>query len=173
MRRFLMLALPAFLVGCDDPTIISHVERRGNLDSKSLWTMQQGGGVPVEVHGNPFSAVAVEDLVAALRPPNGTSQEVRFRLVPPGLVANSHVRRLVLHFNATGAPHTPHDCDRSEEVGTQGVLGAGYTVNVSFCAGERWLGQAYLRALETPDNDVEAFVSAMKRVFREVLIANE
>lgn len=167
------LALAVLLVAaCDDGTIISHVDRDPHVTVGDLWAMQEAGAVPTEVHGTPFANVTDADLAEALRPPNGSAQEVRFRAMPVGhWTGSGHGQRVVLHFNPTGAPNAQSDCQRVERARTDPPLAMGFSVNMSLCNGDRAIAHGFLQARKSAALDWEEYTRVMKalmsNIFRE------
>lgn len=162
--RHLALGLALAAFGCDEAeTVITHVDRRGGFTVDQLWTIQDPRGIPVEVHGSPFSHVSDRELVEALRPPAAASQ-VQFYPRPPGGWVGGHPSRLVLHFNPQGAPNAVADCQRGEEARTGRQPERGFTVNVSFCEGADWLAHGYLEALAVEDGDLRSFGDVMAQL---------
>lgn len=157
MRARDVLAVALLLAACDRATIISHVDRRGDFGADDLWTIQGPRGIPVEVHGAPFPHVTDREIVAALRPPGGSAQEVAFYTTPPGSWVHGRAWRLVLHFNPIGAPNSVKDCERVAEARTEPPTGGGFTLNATFCNGPDWAAQGYLQAPAIDDGDFEAF----------------
>ncbi len=163
MRAHAVLAL-ALLAGCDDPTVITHVGKLSHMRLNNLWTMQDARGLPVEIHGMPFAHVTDAEIAGAIRPPAGSAQEVRFHAVPPGGWQGGNPWRLVLHFNAQGAPNSQTDCRRVAEARTNPPPAGRFTVNASFCDGPDWQAHGFLQALEVEDGDLAAFTDLMQQL---------
>jgi hypothetical protein len=163
--RLMPLALLA-LAGCDDErTIITHTNRVVAISLSDLPALQQGGGVPVEIHGTPFAGVGADELASALKPPPGRSQSTRFRAIPPGHGGPGfHGDRMVLHFNAQGAPNGPQDCARTGEARTGAPRERGFTVMLTFCKGDKWQAMGFLEALDTAPGDIEAYRNAIQQL---------
>jgi hypothetical protein len=159
-----LLAAALLLGGCDDPTVITHVDKLSHMRMNDLWTMQDARGLPVEIHGAPFANVGDREIAGALRPPAGSAQEVRFHAVPPGSWQGGHPWRLVLHFNARGAPNARADCRLLAEAPTDPPPPGSFTVNASFCNGPDWQAHGFLRALEVEDGDMAAFADMMRQL---------
>ena len=155
------------LAACDEPTVITHVDKRSHMRLNDLWTIQDARGVPVEVHGAPFAHVSDREIAEAIRPPGGSAQEVRFYATPPGSWQAGHPWRLVLHFNPQGAPNAQADCRRLAEARTNPAPAGRFTVNASFCNGPEWQARGFLQALEVEDGDLAAFAEMM----RELMLA--
>ncbi len=161
------LLLLAALAGCDDATVITHVDKYPHMTLDDLWTMQDPQGIPVEIHGNPFSRGTDQALAEALQAPTG-AQDVKFYARPVGAVNIDHGWRLVLHFNPFGAPNSPHDCKHTAEVRTGPPKGEGFEVNATFCEGTKWQAHGYLQALEVQDGDVEGYTRVMRTLFQAI-----
>jgi hypothetical protein len=161
MKSLPLLIVSALLAGCDDPTVITHVGKLGHMRLSDLWAMQDARGLPVEMHGAPFAHVTDQEVAAAIRPPGGAAQEVRFHAVPPGSWKGEHAWRLVLHFNPQGPPNAPADCRLPEEARTRPPPGGSFTVNATFCNGADWQAHGYLQALSIEDGDLDAFGDMM------------
>lgn len=158
-------ALALLLVGaCDDPTVITHVNKLGHMRMNDLWTMQDARGLPVEIHGRPFAHVSDRQIAEAVRPPSGSAQEVRFYAAPPGSWQGGHGWRLVLHFNAQGAPNARADCRRVAEARTNPPQAGSFTVNATFCHGPDWQAHGFLQALEIDEGDLDAFTHMMRQL---------
>lgn len=167
MNRWLGISLTAVvaLTGCDEPTVITHVDRRPNITMDQLWTMQDSRGIPVEIHGSPFRVSTDQELAEAIRPPGSAAQGVKFYSSPVGSWKGGHGHRLVLHFNPAGAPNTYKDCRLDQEAVTGERPESGYSVNLSFCKEDEWQAQAYLRVLSSEDRDFEAYANAIASTF--------
>jgi hypothetical protein len=169
--RVRILALALALSACDEAeTVITHVDRRGNVGLDALWTMQDARGIPVEIHGSPFAHVSDQALVEALRPPAAASK-VAFYPRPPGGWMQGHPARMVLHFNPQGGPNTVRDCQMTGEARTNPPEAGSFTVNASFCRGPDWEAHGYLQALSVEDGDLQRFGDMMAQLmlvmFRE------
>lgn len=168
--RSLGVLLGLLLGACDGPTtVISHVSQRGGFGATGLWTLQDARGIPVEVHGSPFTAVTDIEVAGALRPPAGTSQDVTFYARPPGGGVEGSGWRLVLHFNAQGAPNAPADCARITEARTNLPTPGAFTVNAVFCDGREWRGQGFMRVRDIEDGDMAAFTNVMAQLMQVML----
>ena len=146
-RAVLALLLVA---ACDEPTVITHVDKRSHMRLNDLWTIQDARGVPVEVHGAPFAHVSDRQIAEAIR--------------PPGSWQAGHPWRLVLHFNPQGAPNAQADCRRLAEARTNPAPAGRFTVNASFCNGPDWQARGFLQALEVEDGDLAAFADMMRQL---------
>ena len=171
MKGRSVIAAALLLAACDEPTVITHVDRRPGFKLGDLWAIQDARGIPVEIHGRAFSHVSDRELAEALRPPASSAQEVAFYATPPGSWQGREGWRLVLHFNPQGAPNAYKDCQRVEEARTNASPSGSFTVNASFCRGERWEAHGYMQVLEIDDGDLEAFSETMRTlmmaIFRE------
>lgn len=173
MRKPWALCALLALAACDEPTIITHVDRLKHMEQSDLIAMQDGRGIPVEFHGLPFRDGAPARLAAAMRPPSGSAQGVRFYAVEPGQGHGGHGWRLVLHFNPQGGtPNSVEDCRRSAVAGTAGVPVQGFSVNATFCQGDEWQAHGYMKVLEIADGDEDAFSRVMKQLFLAILPKN-
>lgn len=171
MRKFLALFGLLMLTGCDEPTLITHVDRLSHMTQDELFVMQGTQGIPVEFHGRPFqNDVTPAELAGAMRPPGGSAQGVRFHAVAPGSGRGGHGWRLVLHFNPQGgAPNSFHDCKLTSEAVTAGVPVEGFSVNATFCKGSEWQAHGFMKVLEIADGDRDAFARVMKQLFLAIL----
>jgi hypothetical protein len=151
-----VLAAALLVAGCDDPTVITHVGKLPHMRMTDLWAMQDARGLPVEIHGAPFAHVSDRGIAEAIRAPGGSAQEVRFYAVPPGSWQGGNPWRLVLHFNAQGAPNARADCRLLAEARTNQPPPGRFTVNASFCNGPDWQAHGFLQALEIGDGDMAA-----------------
>ncbi len=158
------------LAACDgSETVITHVDRRGTFSRDDLWGMQDGRGIPVEVHGSPFRRVSDRELIEALRPPGGAAQGITYYARPPGGWMQGHPTRLVLHFNPQGGPNSVADCKRTAEARTNPPHERGFTVTATFCDGADWEAQGYMEALHVDDGDLEAFADMMAQLMLAIL----
>src|SRR5690606_32097316 len=152
-------------------TVISHVDRRGGFVSRDLWAVQDARGIPVEVHGSPFRTFSDLQVVEALRPLGGASQDITYYPRPPGGWVEGNPWRLVLHFNPQGAPNSVQDCQRVAEARTNTPSEGRFDVNASFCHEGEWRAQGYLQVARIEDGDLEAFgdtiAQLMMVIFRE------
>lgn len=164
MRAPHLLLVLALLSGCDEPTVISHIDRLDHMTADQLWTMQDGRGIPVEVHGSPFRRIPDREVVEVLRPPAGASQDVNYYAAPVGSWTGGHPWRIVLHFNPQGAPNSFSDCQLTREARTNARPENGFTVNVSFCKEDRWQAHGYMQVLKIEDGDTEALGDVMQQV---------
>jgi len=162
-------ALLAVLAACDEPTVITHVFRMPNIRESDLVAMQGPQGIPVEMHGLPWEDADPSALAAAMKGPAGAAP-IRFahqRVMGPG----AHGSRMVLHFNPSGPPNSDHDCSLTAPAVTDAPPAKGFTVNMTFCNGEKIEAHGFLRALETQPGDYEGFSTVMRQllnvVFRE------
>lgn len=164
-RRSTALLLIAALAGCDDGTVITHVDRLPHVTRADLFTLQEAGGLPVEIHGRPWDGATAEELARALKPPAGGAQDVRFQAVPPGRGRGTHGHRLVLHFNPTGAPNSVHDCQATAEMPTRAPAEIGFTVNATICAGDSWVAHGYLQARKVAPGDWAEYGRVLQTLF--------
>ncbi|MEL6477696.1 MAG: hypothetical protein AAFR17_10250 [Pseudomonadota bacterium] len=166
MKRLAFCAL-ALLAACDDGTVISHVDKDHNIEAGDLVAMQQGGGIPTEVHGTPFQRASAEDLTRFLRPPAGGAQGIRWRAVKVG--ARPHGYRMVLHFNPSGPPNAADDCKRFRPAITERPQEVGFTVNLSICNGERAEAHGFLQARKTQAGDYQDYTRVMRVLMNSIL----
>ena len=170
IRTPLTLITLLALAGCDEPTIITHVDRLSHMSQGDLLTMQGAKGIPVEFHGSPFRDTPATTLANAMRPPSGSAQGVRFAAATPG---EGHNWRLVLHFNPQdGIPNAFHDCKLTSEAQTAGPSAESFSVNATFCKGTEWQAHGFMKVLEIEDGDVEAFSRVMRQLFLSILPKN-
>ena len=155
------VAAAILVSGCDDATVISHVDKMPNMKLDDLWTMQDGRGIPVEIHGQPFRTGSDLTLAEALRPPAGVAEGVKFYSAPVGTWKGGHAWRLVLHFNPRGGPNAYEDCKRDAEAVTNELPAEGYSVNVSFCKADEWQAHGFLKVLKGDGSDTQAYSDAM------------
>lgn len=168
-RTHLALALALPLAGCDDGTVISHVDKAGQLTAGDLVTMQESTGLRVEVHGIPWKGATDAELAASLQMPAGEAQEIRFQAVPPGQWVNGRGHRLVLHFNPTGAPSGQRDCQATAEIRTGAPAETGFTVNATFCTKDAWAAHGFLQAPKTESGDWEEYTRVMQLLLASIL----
>lgn len=159
MRRFWLA--PLVLAACDQPlTIITHVDRIPSFHASQLPVMG-GAAFPVEVHGAPLEGITAAEAVGLLKVPQGMAQETRFAIVPPGAGTQF---RLVLHFNPSGPPNGYHDCRHTAPATTRPPAAVGFTVNATFCEGEKWLAHGYMRVPEIAPEEREDFTGALRQL---------
>jgi hypothetical protein len=164
-----LLAAVLLLAGCDEPTVITHVDKRSHMRLNDLWTMQDARGLPVEVHGTPFANVGARAIAEAIRPPGGSAQEVRFHAVPPGSWVGGHPWRLVLHFNPQGPPNARADCRLLSEARTDAPSPGRFSVNASFCNGAEAEAHGFLQAMQIEAGDLAAFSDVMRQLMLAIL----
>ena len=159
------------LASCDEPTVISNVDKLPHMTLQDLWTMQDGRGIPVEIHGKPYRIATHRDLADAIRPPAGSAQGVKFYATPAGSWTGGHAWRMVLHFNPSGPPNAYQDCKRETVAVTAERPETGFSVNVSFCKRDEWQAHGYLQVLKSTEGDYEAYSNHMatllSAIFRE------
>jgi hypothetical protein len=169
-RRLLRKALAAIGVvvgGCDDGWVISRVNDYGLSRS---WVAASGrDGLPVEVHGAPFSGVSAEQVIARLAFPPGTLFDIGFRPFIPG---ESKSNRLVLVFNRSDVPDAYGDCRRDARAGAAATYGPGFTVTATFCGGERPYATGHMEAPRVSADDPEGFANVMTNLLRAITRAN-
>lgn len=170
--RSAVIASCLMLTACDDPTIISHVDRRPHMAMSDLWAMQDGRGIPVEIHGSPFRNVTDADLAGALRPPARAGQSTQFYARPVGSWQGGHAWRLVLHFNPRGGPNAYQDCRRSVEADTDEAPAESYSVNLSFCKDNDWQAHGYMRVLDAKAGELEPFSTHMQALMLAIFAEN-
>ncbi|MEM1276309.1 MAG: hypothetical protein AAGH74_07275, partial [Pseudomonadota bacterium] len=107
-----------------------------------------------------------EALLAALRPPAGSAQGVKWR--PIGFGQAAHGTRMVLHFNPLGAPNPAADCRFEAEVETGPARAEGFDVTLSFCKGTRAEAHGHLKALKVAPGDLEAYSQAMRQLLNAI-----
>ena len=157
LRNLLAFLVFLPLSACDEPTVISHVDRRPDMVLDELWKIQDDRGIPVEIHGTPFHRVTDDALTAALKVPANAPQDIRFYLSPAGSAQGGHPWRLVLHFNPQGGPNAYNDCRMTAEARTNPRPENTFTMNATFCNGQDWTAHGFLEVLEIEDGDIEAF----------------
>lgn len=165
MRRIWM-GLCALLLGCDDGTIITHVDKLVAIGMSDLIAMQRGGGIRTEIHGTPFEGASPQELATALRPPARASQAIKWRAVPVGSV--QHGYRMILHFNPRGAPNAFRDCKLTEPQQTAPPQETGFTVNMTFCKGDTWEAHGFLQSRKTEAGDFEDYTRVMKALMNNI-----
>lgn len=170
MRSRFIALVCLLLAGCDEPTVITHVDKLPHMSRADLLHMQETDGIPVEFHGRPFESPDPDVLAAAMKPPAGGSQSVRFFAAPPGSRTGW---RLVLHFNPQGGvPNAVHDCRRTAEAQTAGIAKGRFSVNVTFCEGDEWQAHGFLKVHDIDEGDTEAFSRAMRQLFTVIFAEN-
>ena len=171
MKSLRILVLAGLLTACDEATIITHVDKLSHMSMNSLVTIQGAQGIAVEIHGAPFPGIDDTAIAAAMRPPAGASQGIRFHAVEPGTWSAHDGWRLVLHFNPDGPPHSVHDCKLEAEAKTAGRPAQGYSVNATFCNGADWQAHGFLKAPKAAQDDPGLFadhmVQLMQAIFQE------
>ena len=159
------------LAGCDEPTVISSVDKLPHMKLTDLWTMQDGRGIPVEIHGSPWRNAVDRELAEAIRPPGGVTEGVQFYSAPVGSWQGGHAWRMVMHFNPAGPANAYQDCKRTEEAVTAERPETGYSVNIAFCKKDEWQAHGYLQVLKADAGDFEAYsnavATALTAIFRE------
>jgi len=167
VTRFCALGLVGLLAACDEPWIISHVDRLSHVSINDLWTAQGSDGIPVEIHGTPFKGASADRLAEVLRAPSAASG-VTFISVPVGSYNRDHGWRMVMHFNPIGAPNSQVDCKRSTPAQTAPQPTEGYSVNVSFCDGSDWQAHGFMKVLSAEPGDLQTYAQRMQALFSEV-----
>lgn len=159
------------LAGCDEPTVISNVDKLPHMKLDDLWTMQDGRGIPVEIHGAPWRNSTDQALAEAIRPPGGVTDGVKFYSAPVGSWQGGHAWRMVLHFNPSGPPNAYQDCKRTEVAVTGDRPESGYSVNIGFCKQDEWQAHGFVKVLRSEADDFEeysnAMATALTAIFRE------
>lgn len=164
-----LIGLTVALAACDDGGwTITRVDKREPITLGTLWTLQDGQGLPVEIHGRPWRTTDIE-IAEAIRPPAGTSQETVFYARPPGAWVGGVGHRMVLHFNPNGPPNAYHDCGYVTETQTRAPTETGFSVMVSLCKANAWSAQAFLEAPKVASGDMAAFTKLMQNVLTEML----
>lgn len=165
----LAVLLTAFLIACDEPTVISNVDRLPGLSGTDLWSMQDSAGIPVEIHGTPFPGISAADVAAALRAPASLAEGIKFHATEIGSWQSGHAARLVLHFNPAGPPNAVIDCRRTEPSVTGPVVDGAFTVNAAFCREDAWQAHGFMTVLRIEPGDMAAFTDAMRALFLAIL----
>ncbi|MEM7188417.1 MAG: hypothetical protein AAF439_02285 [Pseudomonadota bacterium] len=163
-----LLALGLILTGCDEPTIISDVDKQPHMKIADFWQMQDTRGIPVEIHGSPFHRVADQALADALRPPAAAGDGIKFYSATPGSWQGGHAWRLVLHFQPQGGPNAPYDCKLVEEARTNERPEQGFTVHATFCKEDIWQAHGFMKALKIEDGNLAAFGDMMQALMAEI-----
>jgi hypothetical protein len=172
MKFLRALAPILILAACDDPTIITHVDKLSHMRLNDLLTMQDAGAVPVEIHGDPFQGASRGRIAGSMRPPSGGPQGIRFQAVGPGAWAPHRDWRIVLHFNPNGPPNSQQDCKRRTEADTAPRPNTGYSVNFTICKGEAWQAHGFLQAPDTGQDDLEVFSDHMVQLMMAIFAEN-
>ncbi len=154
-RQLIAIALLFGLSACDEPAVISKVDRRPDLVLKDLWRLQDDRGIPVEIHGTPFRRITDADLTAALKVPPEAPQEITFYLTPTG--GAEQPWRIVLHFNPQGPPNASRDCGFTRETRTNALPEKGFSMHFVICKGREWKAHAFLEVTEIEEGDLAAF----------------
>lgn len=171
IRRFpLVLALALGVAACDEATtLITHVDRLSHVEPGDLVTMQDSAGLRVEIHGIPWKGATDAELAAALHPPPGEAQDVRFQSVPPGQWVTGRGHRLVLHFNPSGPPNPVRDCQATAEMRTDAPQEVGFRVTASFCTRDRWIAHGYMEVPKIEAGDWETYTEVMQQLMMVIL----
>lgn len=167
VTRLCALGLAGLLAACDEPWLISHVDRLSHVSIRDLWTEKGPDGFPVEIHGFPFKGVSADRLAEALRAPTAASG-VTFTSVPVGTYNRDHGWRMVMHFNPAGAPNAQVDCKRSTPAQTAPLPTKGYSVNVSFCDGSDWQAHGFMKVLSAEPGDLQTYSQRMQALLSEI-----
>ncbi|MEM1159602.1 MAG: hypothetical protein AAGJ28_01595 [Pseudomonadota bacterium] len=168
MRIARALTLGLLVAACDEPTVISLVDRVPNMKVEDLWQMQDSRGIPVEIHGSPFNRISDREIAEALRAPAAAGDGIKFYSAPAGNWQGGHAWRLVLHFQPQGGPNSTYDCSLTEEARTNARPEGGFTVHATFCKEDLWQAHGYLQALKIEENDMEAFADMMQALLFEI-----
>lgn len=161
------LLLATLLGACDEPWIISHVDRLSHVSVNDLWTEKGAEGFPVEIHGAPFQGVTAAQLAEVLRAPSA-ARGVTFTSIPVGAYNRDHGWRMVMHFNPTGAPNAQFDCKRTTAAKTAPQPSKGYSVNVSFCDGSEWQAHGFLKVLSAEPGDLQTYSQRIQALLSEI-----
>ncbi|MFK7944086.1 MAG: hypothetical protein AB8B85_14395 [Paracoccaceae bacterium] len=173
MKRAILLGLLLGLSACDEPTIITHVDKLSHMEQSDLFVMQDANGIPVVFHGLPFRETSAETLASAMQPPSGSAQSVRFYASPPETQHGGHGWRLVLHFNPQGGiPNSQQDCRRTGAADTAGLPTQGFSVNATFCKGTEWQAHGFMKVLQIQNGDTKAFTRVMKQLLLAIFPKN-
>ena len=168
MKYFALCALIA-LAGCGDAEPeITLVERKKQFVVDQLWTWKDSRGLPVEIHGTPFTRTSDHALATALLQPNRETGDLSFYAAPTGSWTRGHSSRLVLHFNPQGDPDPYNDCKLRSEASTNPRPETGLTVHVTFCRQDKWLAHANLVAPNIADGDLKAFGEIMQKLMLKI-----
>lgn len=167
VTRFFALGFVSLLSACDEPWIITHVDRLSHVSINDLWTAQGSAGIPVEIHGAPFKGIPAKRLAEVLRAPSAVSS-VTFTSVPVGSHSRNHGWRMVMHFNPIGAPNSQVDCKRSSPAQTGSQPTKGYSVNVTFCDGSEWQAHGFMKVLSAKPGDLQTYTQRMQALFSEI-----
>lgn len=175
MKTLLAPALSAMVLlvaACEEPKFeMTQTDRVDELALDDFWTMQDSRGIPVEVHGTPFRRITDQEIVSALRAPEGAGENVRFYPSSVGTRQETHPWRLVLHFNPQGGPNAFNDCKLVEEAKSNPHPRSGYTVNLSFCHENQWRAHGHQVVPEIEDGDLQSLgqfmQAAMAAIFAE------
>lgn len=163
------LGLCIALVGCDDGTVISHVERDVALDRSRILAMAAGdNNIPVEIHGVLWPDLAPEEVAAALRLPNRYPTSIRFKLVAPGSLDQDE-DKLVLFFNAASPPRVRRGCTLAAGAPSEPPQNGPFRVTAVFCNGPDAMGSGALVASKQVSGDWPEFVRAMRVLFTQIL----
>jgi hypothetical protein len=166
-RAGLLATLALIVSACDDGTRVNRVEN--SASANGFFVTAGAAGVPVEVHGRPFAAVTSAEAVARLKPAPGMAQDITFRSVAPGALADDY--RLLLVFNRRDVVDSIRDCRRSAEgqpipVDPAPDDAAGFTLTASICNARNRIATANLEATTTPADDPAEFQRVMQNLLR-------
>lgn len=173
LRSWLAVAAMLGLTGCDEPTVISHVDRMPHMVVSDLWTLQDGRGIPVEIHGSPWRRVADNEIAEAMRAPARTGDSISFYSQPVGGWEGGHPWRIVLHFNPRGGPNAFHDCRLVSEAVTDERMENAYSVNLTFCKQDKSQAHGYMQVLSAEPGDFAAWSNHVQNLFGAIFKIHE
>lgn len=164
----LAFVLLCVMAGCDDGTVISRVDSTTTLDRARILSMAKDGlGVPLEVHGAPWSGVAAEEVAAKVRLPNSFPPEIRFRPTTPGELDPDH-DKVVMVFNPSRPPNVSRLCGQTASVPTEPPKDGPFQAFVALCDGPEWMGMGVLDASRQAAGDWPEFTRATRVLFSRI-----
>jgi hypothetical protein len=152
------------LAGCDDGTIITRVDVRG--DAQSFFVLAGPHGLATEVHGAPYPGTTSAWVVERLKAPPALPTGIRFRDVGIGTARNGP--RLVLVFNRRDAPDPVRDCGRMDAAPVDPPEEAGFSATATLCNAHAMVATAHMEARRTGTDDPDAFPQAMRLLIMQI-----
>ncbi len=151
--------------GCDDGTVITHVDSAQARLARSMLVTAGPQGFPVEIHGAPFAGVTPAEVAARLKAPPRFPAGIRFRAVEPG----AEGRRLVLVFNRARHPDAWADCRLTAPPPALAPRSEGFSVSATLCSGQGVVVAGHLEARRSRADDPEGFARAMTLLLMSIM----